>query len=372
MKKALLSFFIAAVLVAVPASAQTVVEQIVARVNDSIITQSDLQRGKQQAAAELKQSQDQGQNLNETVAERQKQVLRDLIDQQLLLDKGKDLGITGDTELIKQLDEIRKRNKMSSMEDLEKAARAQGVSFEDFKQELRDQIITQQVISQEVGRNIHITPTEVQQYYDQHKKEMDHPEQVRLSEIMISTAGAPQTDVDGKPLPPQEDPAKVAPAEQQANDLLEQLKKGADFAELAKKYSEGPTAAQGGDLGYFKRGALAKQLEDATFALKTGETTGVTRTKQGFVILKVTDHQPGGIPPLKDVDQDIQEAIYYQKLQPALREYLTKLREDAYIDIKPGYVDTGASPNESKPIYTAEADTKAKKLRKHKKFLHIF
>ncbi len=78
--------------------------------------------------------------------------------------------------------------------------------------------------------------------------------------------------------------------------------------------------------------------------MKSGEVTDVIRTKQGYVILKVTSHQMAGIPPLKEIEPRIQNALYMQKLQPALRAYLTKLREDAYIDYKEGYVDSGAEP----------------------------
>ena len=128
-----------------------------------------------------------------------------------------------------------------------------------------------------------------------------------------------------------------------------------------RRYSGGPTAAQGGDLGLFKRGALAKVLEDQTFGLKAGESTAPIRTRQGFVILKVTDTSGGGVPPLKDVEPQIQEAMYMEQMQPALRAYLTKLREDAYIDIKPGFVDTGASPKQTKPVFTAYTPPVAKK-----------
>ena len=119
----------------------------------------------------------------------------------------------------------------------------------------------------------------------------------------------------------------------------------------------------------FKRGQLAKELEDRTFAMKSGELTDVIRTKQGYVILKVDDHQMAGIPPLKDVLPRIQDQLYYQKLQPALRAYLTKLREDAYIKYATGYVDTGMSANQTQPIETvADKESDAKKLRKkHKK-----
>ena len=120
---------------------------------------------------------------------------------------------------------------------------------------------------------------------------------------------------------------------------------------------------------------LDKSLEDKTFALKEGQTTEVIRTKQGFVILKVIEHTTAGLQPLKAVEPRIQEVLYYQKIEPAMRQYLTKLREDAYIDIKPGYVDTGASPNQTKLVYTNAPDPKGKEQkgsRKKKKKHFIF
>jgi peptidyl-prolyl cis-trans isomerase SurA len=202
-----------------------------------------------------------------------------------------------------------------------------------------------------------------------------------LSEILITPdnpAPAPKS-VDGA-APAANDPANeeakqaaLNAAETKANDLLKQIRGGASFDDIAKKYSSGPSATQGGDLGVFKRGALAKELEDKAFAMKAGEVTDVVRVKQGYLIFKVTDHQMAGIPPFKEVTNKIMDALYYQKLQPALRAYLTKLREDAYIDIKDGYIDSGASPNETKPIETASAkESDAKNLKKKKKkLLHL-
>ena len=93
----------------------------------------------------------------------------------------------------------------------------------------------------------------------------------------------------------------------------------------------------------------------------------MTRTKQGYVILQTTQHQTAGIPTLKEVEPRIQDALYMQKLQPALRTYLTTLREEAYIDVKPGYVDSGASSKQTKPIETDSNEEKAKQLKKNKK-----
>src|SRR5882724_284331 len=343
-------------------SADTVVEEIIARINNQIITRTEYLRSKEQLKQEA-QRQDPA-NAEKIVAERDKDVLRDLIDQQLLLEKGKDLGITADTEVIKRLDEMRKEMKLESMEDLEKAAAGQGISFEDFKQNLKNQIITQQVISKEVGSRMSISKEELQQFYDEHKSQMEQPEQIRLSELLVST------DKKDKAAPVDES-AQMA-ARSKAEDLLAQIRKGAAFEEVAKKNSDGPTAAQSGDLGYFKRGTLAKELEDKTFAMKPGAVSEVIRTKQGFVILKVTEHQQAGVPPLSEIKGRVQEAITVQKMQPALRAYLQKLREDAYIKIADGYVDTGASPNQTAPVETIAKEAGAKELKKKKKKLGIF
>jgi len=353
------------------ASAQ-VVEEIVARVNSQIISSSEFARSKDQLKDDVKQQAPA--DADKVFSQREKDILRDLIDQQLLLEKGKDLGITGDTELIKRLDQMRKDMKLETMEELEKAATSQGISYEDFKQNMRNQIITQKVIGEEVGSHLSMTSDEQQKYYDAHKSELEQPESIRLSEILIApetpkaAAGAAQDHAVDEAAKQAADSTALAAAEAKANDLVKQIRGGASFEDVAKRNSSGPSAAQGGDLGVFKRGTLAKELEDRTFAMKAGEVTDAVRTKQGYVILKVTDHQMAGIPALKDIGPKIQDALYYEKLQPALRAYLTKLREDAYIDIKEGYADSGASPNQTKPIETAAAkEADAKNLKKKKK-----
>lgn len=328
----------------------TVVEDVVVRVNDQIISRSDLERSQQQLQGELQQ-----QNVSPADREqREKDLLRDMVDQQLLLSRGKELGLNADAEVIRRLDEIRKQNHLESMEDLEKAARQQGVSFEDFKAQIKNGIITQQVVRDEVGRRLQMTQGQEQTFYDAHKEEFARPEQVRLSEILI-------------PTPADANDATVAQAQKKAEDVAAKLSAGGKFEDLAKQYSGGPTAAQGGELGLFKRGALAKVLEDQTFSLNSGQNTAPIRTRQGFVILKVTDHQQAGIPTMKEVEPQIQEAMYMQQMQPALRAYLTKLREAAYIDIKPGFVDTGASSKQTKPVFTAYSAPVPKKKKAEQK-----
>lgn len=334
-----------------------VVEEVIARVNDQIVNISDLDRAKQQLDQEAHQ---QGWTPMETQA-RQNDLLRDLIDQQLLLSKGKELGITGDVELIRRLDDIRKQNHFDSMEALQKAVEQQGLSFEDFKANIRNNIITQQVVRDQVSSRLQVSEADITKYYNEHKSSFDRPESVQLSEILIPTTSANGGE-------PTADSVQAASAT--ANEVETKLKSGADFTEMAKLYSKGPTAQQGGDLGTFQRGALAKPLEDKTFSMQTGQYTEPIQTKQGFIILKVIQHTEGGVPPLKAVEPEVEQALYMQEMQPALRAYLTKLREQAYIDIKPGYSDSGASPLETKPVYSAYVppSPKKKKVVEKKRF----
>jgi peptidyl-prolyl cis-trans isomerase SurA len=323
------------------------VEEIVVRINDQIITLSDYDRAMKELDAEEHQK---GASMQE-ISEAHKDLLRNLMDQQLWLSKGKELDIKGETELIQRLNEIRKQNRLDSMEALEKAAKEQGVSFEDFKANVRNQIITQLVMRQEIGRRVQFTPGEAQHYFEQHKQDYAQDESVRLAEILISVDSA-------------DDAAKLAAAQAKAADVENKLKAGGDFSQLAKSFSDGSTAAEGGDLGQFKRGALAKVLEDATFALKSGQVTDPIRTRQGLVILKVVEHVPGGVPAFKDVEPQVEENFYMVRMEPAMRAYLSKMREDAFIDIKPGYIDSGASVKQTKPIYSAYTPPAPKKKKK--------
>ena len=337
----------------------TTVEEIVARVNDQIITRSDYDRAMKELDDEARQK---GASLQE-ISAAHKDLLRNLIDQQLWLSKGKELGVTGETELVNRLNAIRKQYNLETMEDLEKAAKEQGVSFEDFKANIRNGIITQEVMRQEVGKRVQFTPGEAERYFEAHKQEYARPESVTLAEILVSTGTpAPSATTPGGVQP--DDAATLAAAQTKANDIEARLHAGGDFSQLAKSFSDGPTAAEGGDLGQFHRGALAKVLEDQTFALKAGQYTEPIRTRQGFVILKVVEHIPGGVPAYKDVEQQVEENFYMARMEPAMRGYLTTMREQAFIETKPGYTDSGASAKQTKPIYSAYVPPAPKKKKK--------
>jgi len=334
-----------------------VVEEIVARVNNEIITSSELEKARSQAAEDAQQecsgrcSQEQ---MQVAVEDRQKFALRDLIDQSLLAQRGKDMGINVEAEVVKQLDIIRVQNKLKDLDELEKAVEHEGLNWDDFKNNIRNKALTQQVISREVGSHITITHEESMKFYEEHKNEFNKPEQVALRAIELSTEGKDET--------------QVADVKKKADDLLKRIGEGEDFAVLAKRFSDGSTAQQGGYLGVYKRGELAKSIEDKVFGMKKNQLTDVIETKQGLLVLQVLERYEAGIQPLEKVENEIMDQLYSERMQPALREYLKTLREQSYVVIKPGYQDmAGGGNSEIEEVSATPEVTKEKK--QHKKYL---
>jgi peptidyl-prolyl cis-trans isomerase SurA len=334
-----------------------IVEEIIARVNNEVITRSDLDKARTTAEEDANQE-CQGRctpdQLKADVEDRRKNALRDLIDQTLLVQRGKDMGLSVEPEVIKRLDSIRINNKLGSMEDLEKAVSSQGLNWEDFKDNIRKGILTQRVISQEVGSHINVSHDEIEKYYNEHKKEYIRPEQVALREIVVSTEGKKD--------------AELPDLKKKADTALKRVQDGEDFGEIAKRLSDGSTAKQGGFLGVYKRGELAKELEDKVFTMKKNGLTDVMDTKQGYLVLQVLEHYDEGEQPLSKVENEITEHIYNQRMEPKLREYLKTLREQSYVVIKPGYAElAGGGNSEIQEVSATPEVTKSKKGRK--KFL---
>jgi peptidyl-prolyl cis-trans isomerase SurA len=336
-------------------SKDTLVEEIVARVNNQIITLSDYQKAAEGLQEEVRQdcqncTSDQ---LAAQVKDRQKNLLRDMIDQQLLIERAKDMSIDVETDLVKRLDEVRKENNLATMDDLEKAVEKQGIVWEDYKQQMKNGLLTQKVIQQEVGGRMDIGPDEVKRYYDAHKQDFVRPEQVDLAEILLST--------DGK------SPEEIAAIKTKADDLHKQVVNGADFSQLAIRHSEGSTAQDGGELGLYERDQLATQLADAVFKLDKNGITDVIQTKAGFEILKVNEHYQAGLQPLDKVSEQITNILYKQKMDPAMRDYLAELREESYVTVRPGFTDTAAVPGATVIQEVAPTpDAAEKKKGKHK------
>jgi peptidyl-prolyl cis-trans isomerase SurA len=339
----------------VSARAQTksvVVEEIVARVNNEIITREDLEKARAALESEardacLKCTPEEASGM---VEEKSKDLLRDLIDQSLLTQRAKDDGINVDTEVIKRLDAIRTQNKLPSMEALEAEVTKSGQDFEEFKTQLRNQLLTQELIRKEVGSKIIVSHEDIVKYYNDHKSDFVRPQTVVLREIFVSTEGKPEADI----------PA----LRKKAENLRERvLNNGDDFGELAKRYSDSPTAPQSGELGTFQRSQLDAKITEKVFALNRSQMTDVMETKTGFEILQVRERYDAGEQPLDKVEPEITNKLYELKMEPGLRTYLATLREDSYVQIKPGYTDTAAvkaEPIEEVAAATDKDDSKNK------------
>jgi peptidyl-prolyl cis-trans isomerase SurA len=332
-----------------------IVEEIVARVNNDVITREDLDHARASLTSEI---QDECQNctpdqVHSQVAAKEKTLLRDLIDQSLLVQRGKDDNINVDADVVKRLDAIRQQYKFPDMDTLEKEVTKSGQDFEDFKNQIKNQLLTQEVIRKEVGSRIIISHEDVVKYYESHKQEFVRPETVVLREIFVSIESKPASD--------------IPTLRKKAENLRDRvIKNGDDFGELAKRFSDSPTAQQSGELGSFERSKLDPNISEKVFALNRGQMTDIIETKTGFEILQVRERYQSGEQPLEKVEPEISNRLYEQKMEPGMRAYLQTLREDSYLQVKPGYTDAAAVA--SQPIeevaVTPDKDDKKKSARK--------
>ena len=309
-----------------------IIERIIARVNNEVITQSQYDDELANLREQLAQ-QYSGAELDAQVREESKNLLRNLIDESLMVQKAKDLEINVETDVVKQLDDIRKKNNLATLEDLETEVEKQGLNYEDFKDKIRRNLLMREVMEREVGGRIQLSREDARKFYEAHKDEFKSPGMVHLEQILVST-----------------EKRKPEEAEKRANDALAELKAGQRFSEVAKKYSDGPSAEQGGDVGYLKEGTLAPDIAAAVGKLDVNEFSNTIQTKYGYIILKVLERYSPGVPKFEEVEQRVNEVLYDQKMQPKLRDYLLQLRRESYVYRAPGYVDTGEErPSQTQP-----------------------
>jgi len=338
----------------------TVVDQIVAKVNGDIISQDELQRMDRELTQEMKQQSGGGAQLQQEYEKQEKALLAQRIDELLLIQKAKELNINVDSEISKYVAKLQRQSGITDLDKFHEWVRQQsGRSYEDFLAEAKDQAMTREVIGQEVGRHVNFSDKEIEDYYNAHKQEFVRDEKVYLSEILISTQGK---DADA-----------TAAAEKKAKQMADQASKGERFSDLARDNSDAVTAKDGGALGGYKQGDLAKQIEDSVWKLPKGAVTQPIKMATGFEIFKIEDHTKAGLEPLAEARAEIENRLYGPKMEPKVREYLTQLRRQAFLQIKPGYVDVNAAPGQNtawqdpaqlKPETVTKAEVEQKTRRK--------
>jgi peptidyl-prolyl cis-trans isomerase SurA len=244
-------------------------------------------------------------------------VLQQLTDETLLLQRAKDMGLSADIEIVKTMDRLRQDRNLPTMEALEKEMAAQGYTLDKFKEQVAVQYLSSQVLQREVYTNVVVTTEEMRNYYDAHLKDFDRPAGIHLREITIVTAtrGAEE----------------IASQLKKAEEALAALKKGDDFGATAAKYSESPTAKDGGAFGFFAKGELAPWMEEVSNRLEKGQVSDVITAPGAFMIFKLDDKHNGGILPFELAKKEVADILWKQAVKPKVTEYLTKLRSGALV-----------------------------------------
>jgi peptidyl-prolyl cis-trans isomerase SurA len=309
----------------------TLMEEIICKVNGDIVTRGEMLREKKMMESELRQQGLSGARLTDALNEASKNILREKVDELLLVQKAKELDIKVEAELNKQLLDIQRQIKIVDPEKFQEYVREHvGEPFEDYKAEIKNHLLQQKVIREEISRKINFKRDEMEAYYNDHKGEFMRQERVFLREIFIST--------DSK------DAAGVAAAEKKAKDLVTRGRKGERFAEMAISNSDAPNAAQGGEMPALEKKDLLPELEKAIWNQSRGYVTDPIKVDHGFDIFKVEEHQKAGLAEFEEVQYEVQDKLFQPKMVPAIREYETKMRAVAFLEIKPGWEDTGAAP----------------------------
>ena len=305
----------------------SVVDEIIAKVNGEIVTRNDIEKTRKQMEAGLRQQGLTGARLAEALKDGEKNILREKLDQLLLLSKAKEMNINVDTDVNKQLADIQRKVNIADPDKFQEFVRQEtGSNYEDYKAELKNQALTNRVIRQEVASKITFKKEELQKYYDEHQKDFQREERVFLQEILIAS------DKD------------AAAAEKKAKDVSARGKRGEKFDDLAIANSDSASAPQGGDIGAFEKGSLRPELESAVWNQPRGFVTDPINVGTGFLILKVEDHQKAGLASFEEVQNEVTGKLYQPRMQPELRKFLTQLRVDAFLEIKDGFDDSGAAP----------------------------
>ncbi|MDQ2976996.1 MAG: peptidyl-prolyl cis-trans isomerase [Acidobacteriota bacterium] len=344
--------FVFAVLAFVPSStfAQEgelqVVDEVVAQINDDVITLSALKRESKERIETLKQSGMSAQQAADEVNKRQPELIATLVNETLLLQKGKelDLGREVEAEVNRRMLDVAKEQGITTIEKLDAAMRESGVDPVATRQTLRTEIMKQSVIQQEVDRKIFfgLTMDELKKYFDAHPDKFRKPETVTISEIFLSSTGKNEAEVKAR-----------------AMELVTQLRSGADFGALAASNSErefnGVRAAPQtkGKVGTFEARNLRDDIGNAIKSVKVGAVSEPLRLNDGYQILRVDERTAAGTSPTFNENQ-VREAITIERSEKQREEYLAHLRDDAYIKISDTYRDAVAPILKLPPEKTAE------------------
>ena len=293
-----------------------VVDKVAIVVNDDIITDREIERQLLPIYEKYKMMYS-GTKLVEKLEEAKQKVAQQMIEDRLLYSEAKKQNIEVDEkEIDVKVQDIIKG--MGSKETFERALLEQQLTIKDLKERYRQQFMIRKAVDRKVGAGVMVTPVEIENYYNKNLKEFQQPERIKLKNILISIKKFP-------------DPKKALDL---ANDISKRLREGCDFDGLAKMYSDGPGASEGGLMGYIKRGDLLPEIEKAVFDLKPGEVTGIVQTSLGYHIFKVEEKEAPKTLSLPEVRREVEASVYKSKADAKIKGWLEGLKKNAYIAFK--------------------------------------
>jgi peptidyl-prolyl cis-trans isomerase SurA len=301
-----------------------ILDEIVAKVNSEIITLTDLNKALDRLNSSLMNEFPDPQARTEAFEERKKTILMDMVYNTIMLQKAEELGVSSDIEVdvAAFIEERRKEAGIPSLDVLDQYLKQQGSSLSEYRERIKEQMISQSLIQQFVYSKITLLTPEIEAYYKSHQDDFRTPAEVELAEILFLTEGKEKSEVRDR-----------------AEKALTELKNGEPFGQVAQKYSEGPTADQGGVIGTFNEGSLNERLEKVVFSIDVGSFSDIIENDYGFQIVKVLNRESASVKPMQEVRPQIADALYQKKAQPEMKEFLESLVEESYIYIAPKYAE---------------------------------
>jgi len=310
---------LAATLVCVSTAGAESLYGIAAVVNEELITLRELDR---EYAVVLKEQEKRGPVSPDVAARLKRDLLAAMIDKKLIKQKIKELNIVISEEEVRQsIEDIKRQNKMSQ-EALTAALLAQGISFDQYRAQMKEELERIRLMSQEVKSKIQVGEREIREYYDANSAAFSEEPTYRARHIFLKVDKKASNDEIKKIM------AKAA-------DVMAEAKNNSDFAALATKYSDDPGAAKdGGDLGTFKKGDMLPEIESAVITMMPGEVSELVTTPAGFHIIKLEEKSAGKLKPFETVKAAINDLLYRKKSEERFKQWAEELRKGAAIDIK--------------------------------------
>ena len=321
MRRSIMAGLTGLALLGAPRARAELVDRVAAVVNNDVITLSEVEK---RAAPELARIDQEtgGAERGQKRAAAMKRTLDTMIDEKLVDNELKELKVTiGDKEVDAAIDEVKKSYNLND-EQLQQAVAREGYTLAEYREQMRKQIGRYKLISEKVRKNVKVSDADVQTEYDRMTRAEGEDYEVHIRHILIA-------------VPRNASQAQVEQARRKAAAVaVEAREPGVDFAELAKKRSEGSSSSDGGDLGFFKRGTMVPEFERVAFNLKTGEVSEPVRTQFGWHVLKLEEIRKLGMKPLAEVRPEIEERLRRAQADRLTSQYMETLRNAAVVEKK--------------------------------------